>query len=221
MSPRASLWLAGGLAAGVATYFAYTTRLPLPFPGFSVLAAAGLAGLGTLALLAWMPRTWVFSDAELLRQDFQALHGLTETSAEVALDAITTAHGRADSLRRAAGAMRDDIAEQVRDLADKLDGAAREIFYVPRRGRDLGTVLVRSRLIEDAAVAHAALRKRKHGPTEDASREKLVAALEALEAAFEQTDLKVARGLLQDVEIASSVAERVLTPPARRRGDTH
>jgi len=76
-------------------------------------------------------------------------------------------------------------------------------------------VVVRSELIEDAARAHATLRGRNQAATEDLSRQKLQAAIAALDAAFDQTELMAAKGLLQEVEVASDVAEQVLTP--RRR----
>ncbi|MEM8803589.1 MAG: hypothetical protein AAGF55_13740 [Pseudomonadota bacterium] len=186
--------------------------MPLPFPGFAVVAAAGLAFLGTLSLVAWMPRGWVWTEAEQLRHAFQARHGGTDFAIDNALEAITTAHGRAGALRQAATAMRDDTAEKVGAVADRMDAAAREIFYAPDRHRDLRAILIRSELIEDAAKAHAALRRRKQDATEDASRQKLLSAVESLKAAFDQTDLLAARGLLAEVEAASDVAETVLKP---------
>ncbi len=218
MNPRATPWIAGGIAALASAGFAWFVRLPLPFPGFSALAAACLAAVGTLALVAWMPRRWVWTDAERLRMAFQARHGVSDAAAGMALGAITTTHARAENLRRSASVMRDDIAKEVTAIADRLDAAAREIFYAPDRQRGLRNVLVRSELIEEAAAAHVALRRRKHAPTEDLSRDKLSAALEALDAAFDQTDLLAARGLLQEVEVASDVAERLLKP--RRPHDT-
>ena len=119
-------------------------------------------------------------------------------------------HMRANRLRDAAKVMREDVSDQVRAIADRLDVAAREIFYTPERHSALRAVLVRSELIEDAARAHAKLRARKHADTEQASRQKLVAAIDVLDAAFEQTDLLAAQGLLAEVEIASDVAETVL-----------
>ncbi|MFQ6550129.1 hypothetical protein AADZ90_019450 [Aestuariibius sp. 2305UL40-4] len=216
MSPRATPWIAAGIAALASAGFAWFVRLPLPFPGFSALAAAFLALVGTLALMACMPRQWVWTEAERLRMAFQARHGVSDSAAGMALGAITTTHARAESLRRSAAVMQDDIAEEVERLADRLDTAAREIFYAPDRQRGLRNVLVRSELIEEAAAAHAALRRRKHAPTEDLSRDKLSAALVALDAAFDQTDLLAARGLLQEVEVASDVAERLLTPRRQR-----
>ncbi len=212
MSRTTSLWVAALVAAMVAAAFAWNVRLPLPFDGFAVVVAAALAFLGTLTLVAWMPKAWVWSDAEQLRQAFQARHGMSEYAAGSALDAIMQAHGRASALRRAATAMRDDIADRVVAVADRLDTAAREIFYTPDRHRDLRAVLIRSELIEDAATAHATLRARNQTETEEASRHKLVAAVDALDAAFDQTELLAARGLLAEVEAASEVAETLLKP---------
>lgn len=209
-------WSVAVLAAVAAAGFAWFVRMPLPFPGFAIIAAAILAAFGTLAAIAWMPASWVWSDAERLQQAFRARHGISETGARLALETITTAHARADTLRQAAAVMRDDMAQRVHQVADRLDTAAREIFYVPDRQRDLRAVLVRSELISDAATAHAALRKRKHTATEDASREKLTSAIDALNAAFDETDLLAARGLLQEVSVASDVAEHLLAP--RRAG---
>lgn len=212
---RIAPWIAAGLAALASAVFALTFRLPLPFPGFAAVAAAALAALGTLALVAWMPRRWLWTEAERLRFAFQARHGLGGVAAQGALETITAAHTRAMSLRQAAQAMREDVAEEVGALADRLDAAAREIFYVPDRRRALATVLNRSELIEEAAQAHAALRGRNQAETEAASREKLRTAMAALKGAFDQTDLLAAQGLLQEVEVASDVAETLLAP--RRR----
>lgn len=215
MSPSVSLWMAGLMGAVLSAGFAWFVRLPLPFDGFAALVAAGLAFWATLTLVTWMPGRWIWTEAERLRHAFQARHGVSDYAAGSALEAITTAHARATTLRAAASAMRDDVAERVHAVADRLDVAAREIFYTPQRQRDLRAVLIRSKLIEDAAAAHAMLRERNHSETEDASRQKLITAVDALDAAFDQTDLLAARGLLAEVEAASEVAETVLKP--RRR----
>lgn len=212
MSPNAMLWGAGIAAAVLSASFTWSMRMPLPFPGFAAVAAAGLACLGTLTVVAWMPRRWVWTDAEQLRHAFQARHGGTDYAIDSALEAITTAHMRANALRRSATAMRDDVAKQVAAVADRMDAAAREIFYAPDRHRDLRAILIRSELIEDAAAAHAALRSRKQDATEDASRQKLLGAVNSLKAALDETDLLAARGLLAEVEAASDVAEAVLKP---------
>ncbi len=205
-----SLLLSALLCAGLAIAFALMQRLPLPFDNFAVLAAAGLAFLGTLSVTAWMPARWLWSDTELLTFDFCARHGITKDSAQTTLLAISGAHSRADALRRAAKVMRVDAADKINSLADRLDGAAREIFYSPDRLRSLRAILVRSELIEEAATAHAKLRRRDDGPTADHSRARLLAAVEALEDALDHSDLMVAQGLLQKVDVASDVAERVL-----------
>lgn len=205
----------GLLAAAVAIFLSAFLRLPLPFDGFAVVFAAAVAFVGTLAISAWMPAKWVWSDAERLRLAFQLRHDLSEEAAQRALVAITDAHNRALQLRQFGKEMRADVQAQMDGVADRLDAAAREIFYAPERHRALRTVLVRSALIEDAASAHAGLRKRGHEATEDAARDKLLAAIAALDAAFDQTDLLAAKGLLRDVAIASDVAERLLTPQGR------
>ena len=219
MSTRLSLCFAALIACGASIVFSWITRLPLPFDGFAVLAAALLAGLGTLCIVAWLPAKWVWSDVERLRHAFQARHGISEYAAGSALETITTVHQRAIELRTAATKMRSDVAEKVNTTADRLDAAAHEIFYEPDRHRALRAVLIRSELIEDAARAHSALRKRDQDETEQVSREKLIAALSALDAAFDQSDLQVARGLLHEVEAASDVAETLLKP--RRTLQTH
>jgi len=212
MTPRLTPWICGLLAAGAAVAFSWFTRLPLPFDGFAVLVAAGLGFLGTLSLVAIAPARWVWSEGERLRMEFQARHGLTGATADNVLEAIERAHQRAIVLRKSASHMREDMAERVVGTADRFDAAARELFYAPDRLRDLRAVLIRSELIEDAATAHASLRQRKQEMTEDSSRQKLSTAIEALEAAFDATDMMVARGLLAEVETASDVAETLLRP---------
>jgi len=212
MSRHLSLWCAGGLACLASVAFAWFVRLPLPFDGFAVAVAAVLAGCGTLTLVAWMPANWVWTDTEILRHAFRRQHGISDDTAANALDTITTVHQRAQTLRKAAKTMRADVAEQVGEGADRLDTAAREIFYEPSRHRDLRKVLIRSELIEDAARAHSELRKRNQDTTEQESRKNLLAALAAMDAAFDQTDLHVARGLLHEVKAASDVAEMLLNP---------
>ncbi len=217
MSVTHTPWIVALLTAASSAGFAWLVRLPLPFEGFAIIVAGTLAALGTLTLIAWLPPSLVWTDAERLRLAFAARHDLSDGMAGAALAAIVGAHARAARLRQSASVMRDDMASALHDTADRLDAAAREIFYVPARQRALRTVLVRSELIEEAAQAHAALRKRGQTETEDLSRDKLLAAVGALDAAFDQTDLMAARGLLQDVTVASDVAERLLTP--RRRGN--
>ncbi|CUH79110.1 hypothetical protein TRM7557_02196 [Tritonibacter multivorans] len=212
MKPRLTLWICGLLAASAAAAFAWFMRLPLPFEGFAIVAAGGLAFVATLSLVAFAPSSWVWSEAERLRMAFQARHGLTGDTAENVLEAIERAHGRAKVLRKSAGKMRKDMAERVLGTADRFDAAARELFYTPDRLRDLRAVLIRSKLIEDAALAHATLRQRKQAETEDTSRQKLATAIDALEAAFDATDLMAARGLLAEVETSSGVAETLLRP---------
>lgn len=212
MTPKISLWCAAIIAALASASFAWFVRLPMPFEGFGAIVAAGGAFFGTLALVSWLPNGWLWTEAEQLRNAFQERHGVSAFAAGSALEAITTTHLRANTLREAASGMREDVSDKLRSVADRLDVAAREIFYTPERHSALRAVLVRSELIEDAARAHAKLRKRKQPETEQASRQKLVSAIEVLDAAFDQTDLLAAKGLLAEVEVASDVAETVLKP---------
>lgn len=207
-----SLLAIGFLACLASVAFVFSFRLPLPFDGFSVVAAAGLAALGTLTLVSFMPTRWVWSDLERLRHAFRARHGMSDAAAQSALDTIVTAHARAATLRQLAAAMRNDVAETIRAVADRIDASAREIFYTPYQQRALRDVLIRSELIETATLAHASLRRRAQKETEEASRQNLLAAVKALDEAFDQTDLLAARGLLAEVETSSSVAELVLKP---------
>ncbi|MEM6306787.1 MAG: hypothetical protein AAF701_02220 [Pseudomonadota bacterium] len=158
MKPVFYIVVAAGMAVVLAVWAALSLRLPLPFPGFAAVVAGVLAGLTTLTLIAWMPQRWVWSDREILRLAFQAQHNLAARSADNALTAIVDTHDRANRLRLAAKVMRDDMATEVTQAADRLDAAARDIFYTPSRLRALQTVLVRSQLIDDAATAHARLR---------------------------------------------------------------
>lgn len=210
-----AVWGGAGLAAIGAAVFVWTTRLPLPFDGFAMLAAGALAFTGTLALIAWLPRRWVWRDQELLQQAFSERHDLSQDAAAASLEAITTAHARAETLRKATRMMREDIVADIEALADQLDGIAREIFYLPERRRDLRSILLRSELVEEAALAHAALRSRQEKSTEDASREKLRMAVASLRAALADANLTAAQTLLQQVEVASDVAEQLLKPRQR------
>ena len=214
MTPARSPWIAAGLAALCSLAFVLLVRMPVPFPGFTLLAGAILAALGTLTLAAWMPSRWLWTDQERLTHAFCAHHGISELGAENALAAITQAHARAETLRTNAAGFQDDVRARVEQAAERLDAGAREIFYDPARLRALQPILVRSELIEDAVRSHRALRGRAKG-REDAietSRGELLRGLDAIEAAFEESDLMAARGLIRDVESASSVAEMLLTP---------
>ncbi len=215
MTPRIVPVVVASVAAVLSSAHVWYGPMPLPFSGFSAVAAAVLAALGTLTAMAWLPSHWLWSETERLTLAFRAQHQLSATAAAAALETISGAHNRAQAFRKAAFVMRDDMADEVKDLADQLDATAREIFYHPGRRRDVRSILMRSELVEEAAIAHAALRRRKHRATEDISREKLSKAVQALKAAFDQADLLAARGLLQEVEVASEVAEQLLTPRNR------
>ena len=159
-----------------------------------------------------MPDHLLWTDAERLRHAFRQRHGVNDDAAGLALSTIVSTHDQAARLRKTARVMRPEMAEKVSGTADRLDAAAREIFYDPAQQRPLRPILARADLIEDAALAHARLRGRKQEEAEDQSRIQLASAIASLDAALEQNDLIAARGLLQEVEVASSVAEQLLRP---------
>ena len=204
-------WLVAIAAAVIAAGFALLVRLPLPFDGFAIVAAAGLALLLTLAFGLALPARLLWSDAERLAHAFSQRHGLSDASAKVALDAITRAHGRAALLRGASARFAEPLQARARELADRLDGAAREIFYDPDTLSVHRKTLVRSELIEDAVEAHATLRGRAETDANRAqmaeSRAKLTAALDALDEAFDASEARVADKLLAQVDVASATAE--------------
>jgi len=212
MTPRTSLVFAVLFASSTSAVFVWFVRMPLPFEGFSIIAAGVLSCLGTLSVLTLLPAKWVWSEAELLRYAFQSQHGVSVYAAGSALDAIANAHSRATKLRALADTMRKDVAERTCNIADRLDAAALEIFYNPERHRDLRAVLIRSDLIEEAAISHVRLLRHKQAETENTSRTKFLLALDALEDAFDETELIAAKGLLAEVTVASDVAEALLKP---------
>ncbi|MEM8916965.1 MAG: hypothetical protein AAGC83_14080 [Pseudomonadota bacterium] len=214
MSPRIGLFTAGFLGSVLGIAFVELAPMPIFFPGSIIVLAAIMAGLLTLCLLAWMPERWLWTDAERLAKAFQAHHGLTDISADFALAAITEAHHRAESLRSNAVNFHEELKPHVMSAADRLDASAREIFYDPKRIRALRSILTRSELIEEATLAHRALRKRAqtNDSTVAQSREALLGALQALQDAFAASDLRAAKGHLEQVETASSVAEALLSP---------
>jgi len=208
MTPKTAPFVAALIAALASLVFVLTIRLPLPFAGFTYLAGAALAGLGTLALIAWMPARWLWSEA------FSLQHGLSDQGAVNAISAVVTAHDRATAMRRDAAEFSGQIRARVEGVADRLDAAAREIFYQPDRLRASQRVLVRAELIEDAVSAH---RKLRGSAAEDAaiaetSRAELTRALDALDSAFDEADITTAEGHLAAVETASEVAEMLLAP---------
>ena len=219
MRPSRACMLAGVIGGAAAFCFAFLAPLPVPFPGATLVAAAALAFLGTLALAAWMPTGWLWYDAERLAQAFAARHDLGEEATKAALAAIVEAHDRAAMLRQAAPDFQEDLRANVTRAADRLDAVARDVFYTPKGLSRVRSLLTRSALIEEATLAHADLRKRtsEDDPTAAASRESLWSATQALEEAFAALDLSAERKLLDQVETASSVAETLLAPRARLR----
>lgn len=216
MKPQRAPFVLGLVAALLSTAFVFSVRLPLPFEGFAVLAAAGLAALGTLALSAWAPVRWLWSDTDLIVADFRARHDLSDLGAQNALRAITKAHDQAAMLRAAAAPMQAEMQAQVTEAANRLDGAAKALFYDPARLRSLQPVLSRAELIVEAAQSHHALRKVPDSPQQVPSREALRTAIEALNAAFDASEDRTAQGLLEKVETASGIAEALLSGQRRR-----
>jgi len=217
---RAAPWLVAIPAVLIAVAFAFLVRLPLPFDGFSALAAAGLALLLTLAFGLALPARLLWSDSERIAHAFSVRHGMSDTGAKVALDAITRAHDIAALLRGASDRFAEPLQSRAIALADRLDSAARDIFYDPETLAVHRKTLVRSELIEDAVAAHAALRGRAETDANSAqvveSRAKVSAALDALEAAFDASETQLADKLLAQVEVASATAETLLAPRGAR-----
>ena len=220
MSHRTAPWLVAIPAVVIAAGFALGVRLPLPFDGFAIAVAAGLALILTLAFGLALPARLLWSDAERLAHAFSQRHAVSDASAKVALDAITRAHGRAALLRGASARFAEPLQDRARALADRLDGAAREIFYDPDTLSVHRKTLVRSELIEDAVAAHGALRGRAESDANRAqiaeSRAKLTAALDALDDAFDASETRVADKLLAQVDVASATAETLLARRSAR-----
>ncbi len=219
MSPRFTVVAAAtiGLCAALSVVLMFRMPVFFPgmfFPGTSVGIAAGLAFLMTLALLVWCPVHWLWSDGERLIRAFQARHNVSDLRASSALQLITQAHDRAQALRLGATEFQDDLKTQIALAADRLDGSAREIFYDPDRLNALRPILLRSELIAEAATSHEKLRRRHKvdDMTVVESRQALLGALDAMEQAFVSSDLKLAKGQMEEVKVASSVAETLLRP---------
>ena len=218
MTPVRSPWIVALIAGLASLAFVAFVRLPLPFPGFTAVVAAVLALFGTLALGAWLPAKWLWTDTERLTAAFMARHDIMDARAQSALHAISGAHGRAAVLREGAAEVAPELAERAAAMADRLDTAAREIFYDPNRLPSLRAIITRSELISDAMGTHRALRGRMGESDQTAqSRETLIGALDALDQAFEASDAATAERLLAEVEAASSTAESLLAPRGRRR----
>lgn len=220
MSPARSPWLAAMIAVIVAVAFALLVRLPLPFDYAAALAAAALAAILTLAIGLAMPAAWIWTDAERLAHAFSRRHGISDTRAGLALDAINRAHRQADVLRRAAPRFAEPLQARAMAGADRLDGAAREVFYDPEALGVHRKTLVRAELIEEAVALHAKLRARGEQDANSAqmveSRARVTAALDALDEAFDASETRLADRLLAQVDVASATAETLLAPRTRR-----
>ena len=220
MSPRTSPWLAG-LLGGLATLaFLTLVRLPQQAEALVIWLGAGLAFLATLSLAAWMPARWLWTDTERLTHAYKTRHGVADGRAQSALLAISGAHERAAVLRSAAPELAESLAERSEAMADKLDAAAREIFYDPGRLPALRSIISRSELISEAMDAHRSLRQRAGGDSDQTqkSRTQLIKALDALDEAFAQSDTIAADRLLAEVEASSTTAETLLAPKRSKRG---
>jgi hypothetical protein len=206
--------LVAGLSVAAAIGFAFLVRLPLPFDGFAAVVAAGLAGGLTLALGLLAPASWIWTDTERLRHAFRVMHNISDIRTNLVLEAITLAHRRAQAMRSAASSFSEPLKTRTLTLADRMDAIAHEIFYDPKALSVHRESLIRSELIEDAVVTHSSLRRRSKAESNAEqiaeSRVKITAALDALEAAFDKNEARMADKLLQQVDVSSATAELLL-----------
>lgn len=214
MKPTVFPWAIGAFAVILATAFALLVRLPLPFEGLAALVAAVLALGGTLTFGMLAPARWLWTDAERLRHAFGLRHGLSDLRSGNVLTAITTAHGRADVLRQAAAHFQPPLDERTRQVADRIDGIAHELFYAPEALSVYRETLIRAELVEESVTTHAKMRKRGHEDTNALqiadSRAKVDAAVTALYAAFDSNENHLADQLLHKVDVSSATAEMLL-----------
>lgn len=219
MIRRLAPWMAAIVGCVTALVTVTLLRLPYPFPGFSAVAAAGVAFLGTFSLCYWMPASWIWSDTERLTHAFRVRHNVSDGRAASALQAIAAAHERADALRVTSKDFAPALKDRAVNAATRLDQAAREIFYEPERLTALRAIISRSELIADAVASHAKLRARADakGTQVELSRAQVGAALDALEDAFSSSDLTAAEGLLAQVTASSATAETLLAPRRSRQ----
>lgn len=214
MTPSLWPWLVAVLAGAAAAGFAFLVRLPLPFDGFAAVVAACL-GLGlTLSVGMLAPSRWIWTDAERLRHAFAIRHGLSDARSTHVLSAITTAHGRASALRRAAVHFKPPLDQNTRQVADRIDEIARELFYAPDALSVYRESLIRTELVEEAVTTHAKMRQRGKDDTNATqiaeSRIKVDTALKALDAAFGRNEGQLANQLLHKVDVSSATAEMLL-----------
>lgn len=204
-------WVAAAIALCIAVAYALLVRLPLPFPGFAAVVAGLLAFLLTIAMVAAMPPRWMYSDAELLRHAFRSRHKVSDGRADMALVTLASTHDRASRIRSAAKSFIPDLKARAERAADRLDDAARELYYDPNRLDALRSPMVRAELVEEAVLGHATLKARDGAKdVAQSSREKLGAALDALEEAFAAADAATEARLLAQVEASSATAEALL-----------
>lgn len=214
MKPALFPWLVAVIVTVSAAGFALIARLPLPFDGFAAVAAALMAGMSTLSLTMMAPARWIWTDAERLRHAFAQRHNMSELRSENVLDAITAAHARADQFRNGAALFAAPLDQRTKEMADRLDDIARDLFYHPDALSVHRQALVRSELIEEAVLGHASLRKRGqsdvNAPQIAQSKDRVDAALISLEDAFDHNENRLADRLVQQVEISSATAEMLL-----------
>lgn len=207
-------WLVAVIAAVLSASFAIFLRLPLPFDGFAAVAAAVIACALTLSLTMMAPAGWIWTDAERLRHAFAQRHNMSELRSENVIDAMTSAHARADQLRKSAAMFAAPLDQRTKEMAERLEDIARDLFYHPDALSVHRQALVRSELIEEAVLSHASLRKRGHddvnAPQIAQSRHRIDAALTSLEDAFNHNENRLADRLVQQVEISSATAEMLL-----------
>ena len=195
----------------VATVFVIALRMPAPFPGASIAFAAALAFGATLAILMAAPARALWSDTERLSHAFGLRHNMSDNRSALVLHAIATAHSRADAMRDAAKDFAEELGTRTNAMADRIDGIAKKVFYQPDALSGHRAALIRSELIEEALTTHAELRRgTAEGPQVDESRAKIHAALDALDAAFDEAEAREADKLLTQVDTASATAELLL-----------
>ena len=217
MTLTSAPWVAAALGVTVSVVALLTLRFPVPFEGFTALAAGVCAGLSCLTILCAMPTRWLFSEEELLAHAFRERHGVSALGAANALRAVQRTHARAVTLRNVAKSFRPELRQRSNEVADRLDAAARRIFYDPSALRELQPALVRSHLIEDLVHDHAVLRDHVDAAGADdavaaTSRSRVADSLDALDGALRSVDLESANRILTRIEVTSDVAETLLAP---------